>query len=279
METYQINEISRLLDAVSGLTGTPVVWKDSVGKGEQCLPERQKLHCNSFCSTVKKVKSRVIKCSYNDCVEVRRKAEELGRPFLNKCHAGAVELIVPIFHNGLYGGSVFFGPFREENTQCPYRSLSNEYEKLGPLTERLERSAGDIFAVLIPFIIDKKDKFNRKQLSEKTKDKRIQCAIEHIDSHFKKYVSASDTAEKCALSVSRFIHLFKKERGISFSEYIKYRRMEEAKALLAETGMRIFDVAIECGYTDQCYFGLVFRKSTGFSPGNYRKKFGKPPQA
>ena len=37
-------------------------------------------------------------------------------------------------------------------------------------------------------------------------------------------------------------------------------------------GGHISDIAISCGFTDQSYFGKVFREKTGYTPLNYRNK-------
>lgn len=78
-------------------------------------------------------------------------------------------------------------------------------------------------------------------------------------------------ADYCFLSVSRFYHIFKAEVGITPTEYINRLRINQAKELLANTYMSVFEIAEAVGFADQNYFGRVFKKLVGTSP----KKFAK----
>lgn len=279
MTPAQVREISCLLHAASGMSGVPIVWKNATGGGEPGVPDDQCLHCNDFCVVVKRSQERVAKCSENDCVKVKRRAEAEREPFFHECHAGALELIIPIFIDGAYAGSIYFGPFKGEGEgDCPYKPLRKEYDKLQYCPPRLAESAKDLFSILVDFIIEQQESGTRERFAEKTRDDRIVMAMAYIDRHFKRNVTVADVSGKCGLSASRFIHLFKEELELGFSEYLQARRMEEAKTLLKTTTMKIVDVALECGYANQCYFGLVFKRNTGFSPGVYRKEYGRPIQ-
>ena len=57
-------------------------------------------------------------------------------------------------------------------------------------------------------------------------------------------------------------------------EYIAERRMAEAKSLLVNSDMPIGDIGKKVGYSDRNYFGIVFRRAEGVSPGEYRRSKG-----
>ncbi|WP_142341804.1 AraC family transcriptional regulator [Bacillus toyonensis] len=65
--------------------------------------------------------------------------------------------------------------------------------------------------------------------------------------------------------------LFKKEVGISLSEYIQRERIEEAKKLLTFTTYSLSDICASLNFTDQSYFTKIFKKFTNETPGKYRK--------
>ena len=50
-------------------------------------------------------------------------------------------------------------------------------------------------------------------------------------------------------------------------------RIEKAKELLKEPGLRIQDVALMVGYNDVKYFTKLFIKHTGMKPTEFRKLF------
>lgn len=273
MNKDYVHEISRLLQSITDLTGISVVWKNSSGMADENLPEYQSFHCTYFCKKIKSRKGLIKKCSYNDCVIVMRRCEEIRVPFLNKCHAGVTELIVPILLNNTLDGAIFFGPFIDDTSKCVHRFAKNEYVQLKHFDQKLADAVKNIFSALVVFILESKEKIIRKQIAEKAGNKKIQSSLEYINANFKKPISASDAARESCLSVSRFIHLIKEECGIGFSEYLTARRIEEAKQMLVETDMKIFNIASYCGYAGQSYFGLVFKKATGMSPAGYRRKF------
>ncbi len=55
--------------------------------------------------------------------------------------------------------------------------------------------------------------------------------------------------------------LFKKEVGISLSEYIQRERIEEAKKLLTFTTYSLSDICASLNFTDQSYFTKIFKNS------------------
>jgi two-component system response regulator YesN len=57
-----------------------------------------------------------------------------------------------------------------------------------------------------------------------------------------------------------------------FSEHLNEIRILHAKRLLTTTGISISEISESIGYTDQSYFGKVFKKSTGHTPLEYRKR-------
>jgi two-component system, response regulator YesN len=68
--------------------------------------------------------------------------------------------------------------------------------------------------------------------------------------------------------------LFKKECGLTFSEYLMAVRMEQAKRIIsASDGVRIYEVAARVGFGDDAaYFSRVFHRYAGVAPGEYRRK-------
>lgn len=57
---------------------------------------------------------------------------------------------------------------------------------------------------------------------------------------------------------------------MTLTAYIEGVRMENAKELLKNEGFSIADVAEAVGYADTNYFGKVFKKYSGVTPGQYR---------
>lgn len=66
--------------------------------------------------------------------------------------------------------------------------------------------------------------------------------------------------------------IFKQMTGESFTEYLIRRRMETARELLSNPAMKIQDVALKTGYSNQRYFASCFKKYYGCTPTEYRNQ-------
>jgi two-component system response regulator YesN len=68
--------------------------------------------------------------------------------------------------------------------------------------------------------------------------------------------------------------VFKKEFGLTLSDYVTQYRMKKAKELLGRGTMRLSDIAERVGYSDASYFSKSFKKYYGYSPSEYEKSIG-----
>ncbi|MBQ7040254.1 MAG: helix-turn-helix transcriptional regulator [Clostridia bacterium] len=55
--------------------------------------------------------------------------------------------------------------------------------------------------------------------------------------------------------------------------YINKKRISTAKAMLKTDYYTISEISNMCGFLSLSYFSYAFRKSTGFSPTDYSKRF------
>ena len=70
---------------------------------------------------------------------------------------------------------------------------------------------------------------------------------------------------------------FKAATGHALIDYLQNLRIEEAKRLLEAGERPAEEVSAEVGYEDASFFRRLFRRSTGLSPGQYRRMFGTVP--
>jgi two-component system, response regulator YesN len=84
-------------------------------------------------------------------------------------------------------------------------------------------------------------------------------------------ISLSEIADQLDMSPGYLGHLFRRETGKSFNDFLKEIRIREAKALLLQTNRKLYDITSEVGFSDPKYFSKVFRQVTGMLPYEYRK--------
>ncbi|NOU65897.1 response regulator [Paenibacillus sp. LMG 31461] len=95
-----------------------------------------------------------------------------------------------------------------------------------------------------------------------------------IREHYAEDISLQGIAERYHMSESYFSRLFKKQVGTSFLEYVTLIRVRQAKELLTNPRLKIYEVSVQVGYQDPRYFSQLFRKYTGETPTEFRKRLG-----
>lgn len=96
--------------------------------------------------------------------------------------------------------------------------------------------------------------------------------IDYINENFYKEITIQTLSQDFMINSNYISQLFKKEVGITFTDYITNLRIDYAKELLRETKFSLEEIANKCGYTDYFYFIRVFKKITGIAPGQFRRK-------
>ena len=98
----------------------------------------------------------------------------------------------------------------------------------------------------------------------------IDKIIEYINEHYAESLSMSNVAAEFYLNASYFCKLFKEETGATYTHYIMRIRVENAKRLMADNSMKLYEIASAVGYTNVQYFSTVFKAIEGISPSQYR---------
>ena len=99
-----------------------------------------------------------------------------------------------------------------------------------------------------------------------------QSVRQYIDGHLSEPLSRSVLAGLVFMNPDYFAKLFKEKTGQPLTAYIKRRRIEWAKELLAQTALPVSQVAQQVGYDNLSYFSSVLHDQTGLSPGEYRRQ-------
>lgn len=84
--------------------------------------------------------------------------------------------------------------------------------------------------------------------------------------------SVDEMAEEVGLGRTRFSHYCKQITNRNPVDYLNALRVERAKALLAQSGNTVVQVAMECGFSSSQYFAKIFRQYEGLSPREYVAK-------
>ncbi|WP_419880600.1 AraC family transcriptional regulator [Peribacillus sp. B-H-3] len=93
-----------------------------------------------------------------------------------------------------------------------------------------------------------------------------------IHHQYEHKLSIDDIAASGSICRSRCCQLFSKFIGQSPNTYLNRYRIQKSSEMLLETNRSISEIAMVCGFQSPSYFSYVFRKETGITPQDYRKK-------
>ncbi len=79
-------------------------------------------------------------------------------------------------------------------------------------------------------------------------------------------------AGQANISENYLSRLVKQSTGRSVGAWITIVRIQRAKRLLSQTNLPIIDIADRVGLEDQSYFSRLFKKETGMTPSDFRRK-------
>lgn len=103
---------------------------------------------------------------------------------------------------------------------------------------------------------------------------RISRCKDYIGSHLHGKLSTSAIAKELYLNPSYLSDLFKKEEGITISEYILLEKVKLVKNMLIYSRYSFSEIASYMGFTSQSYLGKKFKLVTGMTLHQYRETYG-----
>jgi len=95
---------------------------------------------------------------------------------------------------------------------------------------------------------------------------------EHLDSNN----PVEEVVKRSGLPVRSFKRRFGKATGYAPIVYIQHLRVEAAKQQLESSNKSFDEISFTIGYDDPAFFRRLFKRTTGLTPGAYRKKFRVP---
>ena len=128
--------------------------------------------------------------------------------------------------------------------------------------------------------VNKADALPEVKPEEKTVEEKperqyfIEESLKYIREHFRERLTLETVASKVFVNPKYFSHVFKREMGVAFTEYVIGLKIEYACKLLETTNYHAYRISIECGFSDPSYFNRVFCAQMNMTPQTYRKYVG-----
>ena len=262
------------------LTGVVIDFISDTGEIMTLCPP---VHYNPLCRYIVSCP-----CGKEACAQADRencaKTKATGKSIIYECHAGLIDVIVPLFIKDQYIGCLTTGQIlKKKPTKKSFRDF---LEKVKPLNldedklreyyyntivmdEQQIEALVDLISLIGNYILESENKlFFLESVNEK---KTTLAARQYIEQNYKKKLTVSDIADSVFLSESRLSHMFKKEVGISPINYLNRFRVDKAKELLKNSTLSVTDIAYNVGFQSLPHFNRIFKDIAKISPGLYRK--------
>lgn len=101
-------------------------------------------------------------------------------------------------------------------------------------------------------------------------DDIVNIAIHYFEENIERRISLKDVCEFVRLSPSRLTSLFKQRIGYSPLNYFILLKIKKACELLDSTDLKINQISLKLGFSDQYYFSRQFSNIMGMSPKAFR---------
>ena len=113
------------------------------------------------------------------------------------------------------------------------------------------------------------------RLSEQSPScKVIMPAIKYLESNYQSpNLTNAELAKQCRISEVYFRRIFTDCYKMTPRQFLIDIRINKAKQLLSEGGLKINAVALKCGFSNQYHFCRVFKEKTGLTPTEYMKQY------
>lgn len=251
------------------------------------LPYNYQINDCTFCNTAKSTFA-----GHHICMKLKslsvKKCKREKELYTGKCYLGISQVVCPIIWKNELVCIIYVSNMINKNEIENFEKKTLMYERHTgiahqTLTEQIKEIEKidscdkyiDAALMLRDVITSILNSENRKISEINTKHHIINSVINYCHQYYNSDISLRDLAKIYFIHPDYLCKLFKKEVGISFSNYVNNVRIKAAKMLLESTDKKITDIAFEVGYTSDTYFIKKFKEIMGVSPKQYSQIYVK----
>lgn len=164
-------------------------------------------------------------------------------------------------------------------TPCLYNlDEADQFHTVFQIWENRKQTNADEFSLfLVSFFYQFKSVWERYQHQVEISAIRTPSQVERIlawlEARYTEPLSLNKIANELHLSPYHISHRFKEWVGMTLSDYLNERRLQEAVKLLTTTNNTVAQIGETIGLENCSYFCKIFKNKFGLSPHQYRKKW------
>ena len=235
----------------------------------------RKSGANKYCVKIQEKEERRLVCRRCDR-ELLAQCKAEGRAVMHVCHAGLVDIALPIMYDKKIIAYLILGQIRTQSSfptlweralfsDDDVENLKVFYDELPVFDQRRLESISNVAMMMVKYILF-------ENMLKPKYDPSFDRVLAYIDENFDKSPTISEISNATLVPKSSLYKLFHTNFDCTVSEYINSKRIDKAAELLLKGDMSIEEISEKLGFSTQQYFSRVFKKLKGVSPARFRKK-------
>ncbi|MEK6795569.1 MAG: PocR ligand-binding domain-containing protein [Spirochaetota bacterium] len=292
MNDTPVNLFQEILETITAASGIKTVLYDHAGfskrSGRRNIDWTFDGHRCAFCTLARSTAAGRSACITSDVAEAVRDAAANSAPMEHVCHAGLIEVVVPVLYDGKHVATVFVGQSQVSGAPAARAAwLAERAAKLGLNAKKLISAyralttadrdmlmrIGKLVSLALRSLAETEDRAAFNRTLALTRNPAVRDIAAYADQHCCEDISIGMLARRVHHSSAYVSRMFHRTMGMTFSDYLASRRIDAAKKLLTTTVLSVADIAERTGYMRQSYFARKFRTLTGLAPLDYRRKY------
>ena len=263
---YNTEKLRRIVTDITTLTGISVAVLDTDCKNIIRGPLSKE-----YCSLLQTIEIEKKYCKQCD-TRILNRCRSSKNLESHICRAGLYDSAMPIIKDDNIVGYVIMGQVRSMDSPALPKYLpdtdAQTLKKLNKIYEQIpfiSKNQLEALYDLLPHIL-----FD--SAIEFVYDPVAIDILKFIDANLKADLSIKQLCERFYISKNRLFTIFRKNLGCTVVGYINEQRIKQAKELLKQSDDSICNIAEKVGIYNYTYFCKLFKKLSGVTPTEYRKK-------
>lgn len=269
---YDIEKLNTALQDFYNSTGVNIQFRTS---DFTCLSINPRTH-NNYCKSIQSTTEGKKCCYYSDEI-LLKKCKESKQPQMHICHAGLIDVAVPVLYNDTILGYIILGQMKRE---VDFPTVEKNISELGLDLSQMK----EYYASLSFFDYDKIQSISNvasmlakyillENMLKPNINSSLEKAIDFINKNLDKDLSIRNISQSIHISQSVLYKCFHNHFGCTVGEYINTMRIEKSIQLMKNTDLSIEEISRLAGFASATYYGRIFKNKKGITPLKFRKEY------
>lgn len=228
-----------------------------------------------YCYAIQSQTRKRRPCKHSD-MTLLKQCQKQKKLVMHRCHAGLIDIAVPIMFENFILGYIIFGQLKTEMDfskiqekiaalHLDMTKMKQYYDKLTLFDDKKIHSIACIAEILVQHIIT-------EGMLKPCLFSKIEHVTQYIHEHLHEKITIKQLCDETHLSTSILYKKFYNHFGCTVNDYINTKRIEKSLDLLKKTDLSIEEISERIGFSAASYYSRIFKLKMGMPPNQYRQE-------